>query len=484
MLLNRISKKITWSIACSALLGLLASCGTSATWENLVSADPQLKNKLNYQPTNNESEVNPKALDRQIFASDSDTDSDTNISQSPSDNKSQDETTENTQPKSTSQVTLPDDFPQVLPLYPQAELDEVEPGLTATQGLTLWRSQDTPDQLISYYRQELEANDWQIIQPFTLNDEKTQLQAIAIKDDLEINLAIAKLTNKNSKLTLSYQPAPQDIAEVKTESTDEVAQTPDTEKDSAIVDSEVTQDDFSSTDTQPKNFTAKDFSDFDETPEQLRKYVKDVANLGILTSYAQNGNPGLDNFAPNEPISRGEYARWLIAANNLYYSDSPGNKIHVPNQSELPAFKDINPQEPGFGAIQGLAEAGLIPSMLTDDSSKLLFQPNAPLKREDLIAWKVPLDLRKALPPASAQAIKDSWGFQDVASIDPAIFKALFGDFQNGDRSNIKRIFGYTTLFQPKKPVTRAEAAASLWYFGFQGDGITAPEASSLNLEQ
>ena len=37
-------------------------------------------------------------------------------------------------------------------------------------------------------------------------------------------------------------------------------------------------------------------------------------------------------------------------------------------------------------------------------------------------------------------------------------------------------MFGYTTLFQPKKPVTRAEAAASLWYFGFQGDGITAKE--------
>ena len=52
----------------------------------------------------------------------------------------------------------------------------------------------------------------------------------------------------------------------------------------------------------------------------------------------------------------------------------------------------------------------------------------------------------------------------------------LYADFQNGDLSNIRRIFGYTTLFQPKKPVTRAEAAASLWYFGFQGDGITAQE--------
>jgi spore coat protein CotF len=477
VLLNRISKQVTWSILCSALLALLASCGKTAALETLVSADPQLKNQLNYQAIKNESEVNRTRVDHQIFPSES------NISQSPSDNSSQEETT-----TKESQVTLPADLPQVLPLYPQAELDKVQPGLTTTEGLMVWRSQDKPEQLISYYRKELEANDWQIIQPFTLNEEKTQLQAIAVKDQLEIKIAIAKLTNNSSKLTLAYQPASQDVAEAKTDSVDQVASTPDSKEDSTVVDSKATttktQNNSLSTSTQSKNLTAKDFSDFDEIPEQLRKYVKDVADLGILTPYAANGNPGSNNFAPNEPISREEYARWLITTNNLYYSDSPGNKIHVPNQSELPAFKDINPKEPSFGAIQGLAEAGLIPSMLTDDSSKLLFQPNAPLKREDLIAWKVPLDLRKALPPASAQAIEDSWGFQDVASIDPAIFKALFGDFQNGDRSNIKRIFGYTTLFQPKKPVTRAEAAASLWYFGFQGDGITAPEASSLNLEK
>ena len=80
------------------------------------------------------------------------------------------------------------------------------------------------------------------------------------------------------------------------------------------------------------------------------------------------------------------------------------------------------------------------------------------------------------MPTASVEAIKESWGFQDTANIDPAVLGALFADFQNGDRSNLQRVFGYTTLFQPKKPVTRAEAAASLWFFGFQGDGITAPE--------
>jgi hypothetical protein len=84
--------------------------------------------------------------------------------------------------------------------------------------------------------------------------------------------------------------------------------------------------------------------------------------------------------------------------------------------------------------------------------------------------------MRKALPQASIKALEESWGFQDAADINSTALRALYGDFQNGDRSNVRRIFGYTTLFQPKKPVTRAEAAVSLWYFGYQGDGITARE--------
>ncbi|MCA1995168.1 MAG: S-layer homology domain-containing protein, partial [Coleofasciculus sp. S288] len=49
-----------------------------------------------------------------------------------------------------------------------------------------------------------------------------------------------------------------------------------------------------------------------------------------------------------------------------------------------------------------------------------------------------------------------------------------------GEQSNIRRVFGYTTLFQPKKSVTRAEAASTLWYFGSQGEGLSAREALQL----
>ena len=55
--------------------------------------------------------------------------------------------------------------------------------------------------------------------------------------------------------------------------------------------------------------------------------------------------------------------------------------------------------------------------------------------------------------------------------------RAVLADYQNGDLSNIRRAFGYTTLFQPKKSVSRAEAASVLWQFGSQGSNLNAKDA-------
>jgi hypothetical protein len=93
-----------------------------------------------------------------------------------------------------------------------------------------------------------------------------------------------------------------------------------------------------------------------------------------------------------------------------------------------------------------------------------------------MLLWKVPTDTRQPLPTANLDAIKQTWGFQDAAKISPKAQQAILADYQNGDLSNVRRVFGYTTLFQPKRVVTRAEAAASLWYFGYAGDGISAQE--------
>jgi hypothetical protein len=220
------------------------------------------------------------------------------------------------------------------------------------------------------------------------------------------------------------------------------------------------------------------FPDLDKAPQELRTYLKDLAQLGVLTpaSAKDKAKPN-PNFEPNQGITRREYARWLVATNNRLYASRPARQIRLGVDTAQPAFQDVGAKEPDFDAIQGLAEAGLIPSRLSGDSTAVLFRPDAPLSREDLILWKVPVDMRQSLPTATIEAVRQSWGFQDADRIDPKALRSVLADFQNGDQANIRRAFAYTTLFQPKRPVTRAEAAAVLWYFGFQGDGISVAEA-------
>lgn len=215
-----------------------------------------------------------------------------------------------------------------------------------------------------------------------------------------------------------------------------------------------------------------------DVPDDLQPYVEDLMALNLFSRAAvQKPNSSSSvPFEPNQPITRGQYAQWLLTANNLFYSDQPSQKIRAANASATPAFQDVPTDHPYFGAIQGLAEAGLIPSALTGNSTAVNFRPDAPLTRESLVLWKVPLDIRTALPTASVDAVKATWGFQDAADIEPLALRAVLADHQTGDFANTVRAFGYTTLFQPQKAVTQAEAAATLWRFGAQTEGISAQE--------
>ena len=176
-------------------------------------------------------------------------------------------------------------------------------------------------------------------------------------------------------------------------------------------------------------------------------------------------------------MTRREYARWMLAVNNKFYGGERTRKIRPGvSSSSQPVFQDVPASDPDFAAIQGLAEAGIIPSPLTGSTTTVTFRPNAPLTRKDLLLWKVPLDTRQALPEASESEVQQAWGFQDAGKIDPRTLQAVLADYQNGDFANIRRAFNYTTLFQPDKAATRAEGAAVLWRFGNPAEGITAAE--------
>ena len=353
-------------------------------------------------------------------------------------------------PPETNQPQLPDDFPQEIPLYPDAQLINVEPDSNAQQGRVTWATSN-PEDIETYYQNVFEIDEWDVEPP---NDASNAL--VASKDDLQVTVTVSEDNTRGNngdttEFAIAYQSA--NTAQSETDSLD-------------------TQQ------TQIASDSPQQFSDLDQAPEQLRPYIEELAALGALVSPENS-----DQFTPNEPIKRRDFARWLVAANNRLFANDPSQQIRLAANTDEPAFSDIKSTDPDFAVVQGLAEAGIVPSPLAGDSSAVLFRPDAPLTRKDLIAWKVPLDTRQGLPSASIDSVKETWGFQDTAKIDTKALAALYADYQNKDRSNVSRAFGYTTLFQPNKPATRAEAAAVLWYFGEQGEGISAQEAAQSNEE-
>ncbi|MEO1070212.1 MAG: S-layer homology domain-containing protein, partial [Cyanobacteria bacterium J06638_6] len=130
-----------------------------------------------------------------------------------------------------------------------------------------------------------------------------------------------------------------------------------------------------------------------EVPDDLRPYVQDWLALGVVEptdNQNANGSATKPSFEPNQPITRGEFAHWLLTANNEFYQDVPAKRIRPATASTEPAFQDVPATHPNFGAIQGLAEAGIIPSAKTGNATAVSFRPDAPLTRETLVLWKVP----------------------------------------------------------------------------------------------
>jgi hypothetical protein len=211
-----------------------------------------------------------------------------------------------------------------------------------------------------------------------------------------------------------------------------------------------------------------EFSDLETAPAPLRPWIKDLNKLGTISP--KTGQ----QFQPNILVARREYARWLLETNNRLYKNQPSRQIRLAQSTDSASFPDIPNSHPDFRVIQGLANAGLIGG--TGDR----FRPNDPLLREELVQWKIPLDLRQPLPKATVENVSQSWGFKDSDRISENALSAIFADAQLRDISNIRRSFGFTTLLQPQKPVTRAEAAASLWYFGTAADGTSVSKALEL----
>ncbi|AFY52819.1 putative S-layer protein [Rivularia sp. PCC 7116] len=377
--------------------------------------------------------------------------------------------------------SLPADFPKDIPVYTNAQLQSVTPNDDSKVKIARWVSSVPSNSIVSFYGNQFKSNNWEIIKQPT--DGQGEFQARRNNSEVKVSIEPKRITNPQpnqpltaTEIVIEYSPNT-NASQVNATPTPANTQNPD-----FIGPVQPGNTAAQPQNTPQTNLESQEFADLNKAPQQLQPKIQDLATLGVLstpTNTAKTNNPA-NQFQPNKNITRREYAGWLVAANNAMYANSPSKQIRLAGEANKSAFSDVKQTDPDFAAIQGLAEAGLIPSILSGDSTQVLFRPDAPLTREQMLLWKIPLDTRQGLPTASLDAVKQTWGFQDAGKIDPKALRALLADHQNGEQSNIRRVFGYTTLFQPKKAVTRAEAAAALWYFGTEGEGISANEALKL----
>ncbi|CAL9243242.1 unnamed protein product [Arabidopsis halleri] len=172
---------------------------------------------------------------------------------------------------------------------------------------------------------------------------------------------------------------------------------------------------------------------------------------------------------PYDLCTRREFARWVVSASNTLSRNSASKvypAMYIENVTEV-AFEDITPEDPDFPFIQGLAEAGLISSKLSNhnmpcsESSRFTFSPESPLTRQDLLSWKMALEFRQ-LPEADSKKLYQLSGFLDIDRINPEAWPALIADLSAGEHGITALAFGRTRLFQPAKAVTKAQTAVSL----------------------
>uniref|UniRef100_B8HJN2 S-layer region-like protein, putative n=1 Tax=Cyanothece sp. (strain PCC 7425 / ATCC 29141) TaxID=395961 RepID=B8HJN2_CYAP4 len=371
---------------------------------------------------------------------------------------------------------LPNDFPAEL-RYPNATLVGSTPGsgtqlavsnpsvsnLNGLEGRgweqTRWQTTDTPVAVKNFYLNLFQRSPWQLVNQ-TSGDGRDNLTAR--KNNLQVVVSLPTPSqisvptgNTPTEFNLQYSSANPSVS---------AAPSPTSDLIGPVLPGNAS----------PSPQTSPTFTDLNQAPLALQVNLQDMAKLGILTPADASRNPNL--FYPNQAINRRTFARWLVLTNNRIYSDRPARQIRLASPSDSPLFRDVPSSDPDFPYIQGLAAAGYLPSSLTDSTS-LQFRPNDPLSREALLQWKVPVDIRQNLPTATMDGVKQAWGFKDANRIAPEALQAVLADYQNGDLSNIRRLFGSTLLLQPKKPVTRAEAGVALWYVGVQGDGFSAQDA-------
>jgi len=200
------------------------------------------------------------------------------------------------------------------------------------------------------------------------------------------------------------------------------------------------------------------------------KEIIQLAQLGVFDTAS-------GQFNPQKPITRAEFVRWLVRANNAIYAASSDKVIRMPEAGKGKAtFSDVPPTHPDFRYIQGMADAGF--AIGFDNKT---FKPNQTLTREEMLGIKVPLDHRSAI---SSYSGGPPGGWTDSNKISKKYWSAINVENVLHNNSNIMRTFGSLKTFNPQAPVTRAEAALCIAAIGDDVMGFTTAQEALQKLAQ
>jgi hypothetical protein len=185
--------------------------------------------------------------------------------------------------------------------------------------------------------------------------------------------------------------------------------------------------------------------------------IRDLDQLGVFESITGS------QFDPNRSVKRGEFARWIVRANNAIHHQDPSRQIRLGRITDKPIFLDVPEDDENFIYIQALAAAGFI----TGDQNQE-FRPQSLLSRAELIRLKLLIELSPGELKGTLDQVRQEWGFTDADQIPLATIPAIVADRELEENSTILRTFGPIRVFKPQDPVTRSEVALALSVFGDQ----------------
>ena len=218
----------------------------------------------------------------------------------------------------------------------------------------------------------------------------------------------------------------------------------------------------SPTGTAPVSSTSR-FEDLGSLDPLTQAAITDLERLGVLDAVEGTA------FDPMRSIQRGEFAQWLVLANNALYQGDPSRQIRLSQSSDRPLFLDVPEDHPQFSFIQALGNAGLI-----EGDAQQEFRPNSLLSRAELIRLKLPVVLPPGPLTGSRSDLEEEWGFADADRIPDEAVAAIVADRQ-AQPSTILHTFGPIRILNPMDPVSRAEAALALSVMGDQTAAAAMP---------